>query len=150
MGLSVFSLISVFSSCTFWQLFFWIFLYQTLFDFTYNIDTFHIETLTQCTAWLWGLKLAAVTKVWHFFSFSQTNREEFIWSQRSVEIKSKFYLRKSFWRYLGRDGRVFRRYLGRDGTVQKRTFLTYFKNYFNNVLSAHNNRYHGGHVRVIG
>ena len=57
--------------------------------------------------------------------------------------------RKSILRYLGRDGRVFRRYLGQDGTVQKRTFLTYLKNYFNNVLLAHNNR-DRGHARFIG
>ena len=67
--------------------------------------------------------------------------------------------RKSFWRYLswdrrvfrmylGRDGRVFMWYLGRDGTVQKWTFLTYF--YFDNVLLAHGNRDHVGHVRATG
>ena len=71
--------------------------------------------------------------------------------------------RKSFWRYLGREERVFGgisagmeeflevsrpgrksffRYLGRDGTVQKRMFLT--------DLLAHNNRDRGGHVRAMG
>ena len=35
-----------------------------------------------------------------------------------------------------------------EGTVQKRTFLTYLKNDFGNVLLANDNRDHGGHVRA--
>ena len=46
---------------------------------------------------------------------------------------------KNFWRYLGRDR-----------MAQKQTFLTDWKNDFDNVLLEHNNRACGGHVGVFG